>query len=263
MEKQDARTIYNPTSHCLECIPAVTHTKQGVCATLCRGNKTLIMDIIPVIPKPPGCHVMGLYKMVTTSLPREMPPGWKRAYKAYFGKDKVIPEDVHDLSQDETSQDETSQDETSQDDIKKRGKYILVKLLNYGPRPNYQIRAAQSLNAIAKLTGSKEDLKAFMYGKTLLKLLKIEDVGSYLLKKVFLTRTNMWREMSAAHRQTEEMHERMALLTLLESPEVLRQFGRRINIGHEDFHLKLVNEGIILLNHEDSDSQSNGRYPVQ
>ena len=121
-------------------------------------------------------------------------------------------------------------------------RYILVKLLNYGPEPNYQIRPTQSINAISKLTSEHADCLAYQYAKTLIKLLGLSDVGSYLLKKAFLANTNYNRDIVAVQKEGE--HERAGLLALLRSPEFVHTFVRKIDLSKLD---EMVEEGIITL----------------
>ena len=167
---------YVPFSHCVNCIPVVTHTKQGICLLVKRKGTTLIMDLIPVLPSPPIKNVMALYSMITNKLRLEMPPGWKKGFKSYFTKDQVIPEDMYDLCR-------------CIPDNKDKGTKIniLIKLLTYGPEPNYQIRAAQAVNAISKLTGNKTDRTLYQFIKVLKNLLSVQDVGSYTIKKIILS----------------------------------------------------------------------------
>ena len=124
---------------------------------------------------------MKMYRTIVSSLLKEKPPGWKKALMAYFHKDKVIPEEMHTFSQLPT--------EGQKEDC-----YILVKLLSYGPEPNYQIRATHSMNAISELTAVKADCLTYQYVKALIKLLGIKNLGSYTIKKLFLTDKNNWRK---------------------------------------------------------------------
>ena len=201
---RETSNLYNPVTHCLHCIPVVTHTKQGICILVNGNGKTLIMDLIPVLPSPQNVQeesLIQLYSCITTSLRVEKPPGWKKAFMAYFTKDKVIPEEMKELSH-------TAVTRTSQK------RYILVKLLSYGPEPNYQIRATQSVDAIFKLTALEADRLTYQYVKTLIKLLGIENVGSYLIKKLFLTHTNVHKDLLAAI-LSKGSHERMNLYAVL------------------------------------------------
>ena len=230
-EQQDAANRHNPVTHCVNCVPVVTHTKQGICVLVRHKEKkkTLIMDLIPVLPAPPTGSLMSFYALIITSLMREKPPGWKRAFMAYFTKDKVIPEEMEELMHEEDGEGE-----------KKR--YILVKLLSHGPEPNYQIRPTQSIDAISKLTSEHADCLAYQFAKTLVKLLGIEGIGSYLLKKAFLTATNYIRETVAIKKEGE--HENTGLLLLLMSPEFVNIFVRKIDPSYNE---KIVKEGIITL----------------
>ena len=227
---RETLNLYNPITHCLNCIPVVTHTKQGICVLVNGNGKTLIMDLIPVLPSPQNEWIeslMELYSCITTSLLEEKPPGWKKAFMAYFTKDKVIPEEMQELSQIATQ------------DVQKR--YILVKLLNYGPEPNYQIRATQSVDAISKLTAVEADCLTYQYVKTLIKLLGIENVGSYLIKKLFLTHTNFMKDQAAA--AAKGVHERTNLFVVLSSSELAHFFSNRIKLDLDS----IVDEGIIPL----------------
>ena len=38
--------LYRPFTHCADCIPVVTHTKQGICILVKKGDKILLTDLI-------------------------------------------------------------------------------------------------------------------------------------------------------------------------------------------------------------------------
>ena len=227
-KQQETANRHNPVTHCVNCVPVVTHTKQGICVLVRHKEKkkTLMMDLIPVLPAPPTGSLMSFYALIITSLLREKPPGWKRAFMAYFTKDKVIPEEMDELMDSKDGEEE---------------RYILVKLLSHGPEPNYQIRPTQSIDAISKLTSEHADCLAYQFAKCLVKLLGIEDIGSYLLKKAFLTATNYKRKMTAIKKEGE--HENYGLLILLTSPEFEEIFARKIDFSLEE----ILKEGIITL----------------
>ena len=249
LNKQAKLNVFTPATHCRDCIPVVTHTKQGICILLKGHGKTLIMDLIPVLPSPQDVTkepLMGLYKTITTSLLIEMPPGWKKAFMAYFTKDKAVPEEMHELSQVIQNFEEDNNlglshqgkkkplddnkvngMETCQNATIQEKHYILVKLLNYGPTENYQIRATQPVNAIANFTGERTDALAYQYVKTLGKLLEIDGVGSYLTKKLYLSQTNIWRSWTIA--AGKERQERLNLFAVLASHEILLFFRSRID----------------------------------
>ena len=234
LNERETGNTHNPFTHCQKCIPVVTHTKQGVCVLLKGHGRVLIMDLIPVLPSPQedSQPLMEMYSLITTSLLEEKPPGWKKAFMAYFTKDKVLAEEMHKLL-------EESQEQTD------RRRYILVKILNYGHEPNFQIRATQSIDAIAKLTSEHGDCLSYQYAKALTKLLDIQDVNSYLTKKAYLSPTNYNRSMVASH--GEGQHERRGLLAIISSQELQRSFSKRIDFDNPEFGDKLTKEGIILL----------------
>ena len=74
----------------------------------------------------------------------------------------------------------------------------------------------------------------------MVKLLGIEGIGSYHLKKSFLTATNYNREVVAIKREGE--HENTGLFTLLTSPEFRNTFERKVDLNDD---VKIVKEGII------------------
>ena len=75
-KQQDNANRHNPVTHCLKCVPVVTHTKQGICVLVkYKKEKTLIMDFIPVLPAPPTDSLMSFYALIITSLLREKPLG--------------------------------------------------------------------------------------------------------------------------------------------------------------------------------------------
>ena len=255
--------MFTPTTHCLKCLPVVTHTKQGICILVKRMEETLIMDLIPVLPSPPIETVMKFYRTMVTSHLRDRPCGWKKAFGSYFTKDKVLPEDMHDLAQKSkktviAKKIVIVKRKTKSIALVRRTKchvrrscratnYILVKLLNYGPRPNIQIRPTQSVDAISKLTSEHANARAFQYAKVLKKLLGIEAVGSYLMKKAFLTNANHGRAESSTITRSEDEHARLSLKSVLESPEVKPFFKSRIDYENKDFETKLRDDGLVLI----------------
>ena len=224
----------DPITHCQKCIPVVTHTRQGLCVLLKGHGKVLIMDLIPVLPSPQEVTepLMRMYRLITTSLLKEKHPGWKKAFMAYFTKDKVLPDEMHQLTQPEEND--------SPDD-----RYILIKLMHYGPEPNYQIRATQSIDAISKLTSEHADCLSYQYAKTLTKLLGIKDVSSYLMKKAFLSRTNYLRGTMTIHQNGEQ--QRWNLYNIITSPELKKFFASKLDFENPKFPEKLALDGIILL----------------
>ena len=120
-------------------------------------------------------------------------------------------------------------------------RYILVKLLNYGPEPNYQIRPTQSIGAISKLTSQHADCLAYRFGKTLIKLLGIKNIGNYLLKKSFLRSTNYYKDFLIGKNERE--HEQAGLLALMGSPEFANIFARKKYFTSDE---NVINEGIIF-----------------
>ena len=293
-EKKSQLGVYTPATHCEECIPVVTHTKQGICVVVKGHGKNLLMDLIPVLPSPQDAKkepLMKLYKMITTSLLSEKPPGWKKAFMAYFTKDKVIPEEMQELSQvkfDDVKASSVKRVSQSYGKSKRRSKgkglpssyaynirntfkaeqngkgslqgngkrkkktlakgkdkqklrYILVKVLHYGPEPNYQVRATQSVNAIAQFSEVKADRLTFQEVKTLTKLLRVENLASYLVKKVFLSPTNMDRLPSAEASKGRE--DRVSLYRTLVSPEIRHFFSSRVKFDINS----IFQEGIIPL----------------
>ena len=234
---QSKINVYTPITHCENCIPTVTHTKQGICVLVRGHGKILIMDLIPVLPSPQDVKtepLMKLYKMITTSLLKEKPPGRKKAYNAYFSKDKVVPEEMHQLSQVNPEGQENTE-----------SRYILVKIISYGPEPNFQIRATQSVNAIAKFTGERVNALTYQYVKTLGKLVEVEDLGGYMLKKVYLSPTNYMRTQGII--TTNRIHERCNLWTTVTSQEIIPFFQSKVNFEDGNFADSIVNKGIIPL----------------
>ena len=234
---QSNLNVFTPATHCEHCIPVVTHTKQGICVLVRGHGKTLIMDLIPVLPSPQDVKtepLMKLYKLITTSLLEEKPPGWKKAYNAYFTKDKVVPEEMQQLSQINHGGQE-----------KAEPRYILVKLLNYGQEPNFQIRATQSVDAIAKFTKARADALTYQYVKTLGKLVEVEELGGYMMKKVYLSPTNYARTIMGI--AAKGKHERGNLSTTLISPEIIPFFQSRVNYEDEQIVDLIYNKGIIPL----------------
>ena len=273
-------------THSQECLPVVTHTKQGICVVKGHG-KNLLMDLIPVLPSPQDEKkepLIKLYKMITTSLLSEKPPGWKKAFMTYFTKDKVVPEEMQELSQVKFEDAETSSaqrvshsygygkykcrakgqglssrypdnirkifkaKENGKDHLqgnvkrkktqakgkdKQKLRYILVKVLHYGPEPNYQVRATQSVNAIAQFSEVKADRLTFQEVKTLTKLLRVEDLASYLVKKVFLSPTNMDRLPSAE--ASKGRMDRQSFYRTLVSPEIEPFFSHRVKFHFDSF----------------------------
>lgn len=268
------QNVYSPTTHCMECIPVVTHTKQGICVLVKRKDKILIMDLIPVLPSPPVDNVMNFYRMVITSLHWERPCGWKKAFNAYFTKDKVIPPEMHDLAHGwkkvryaktkkagrrvvvKRKEKNVRVKQATKSVVMQRKKtfgitgernYILVKLLHYGQGPNSHIRPTQSVDAISKLTSEHSDCRAFQYAKVLKKLLGIEDIGSYLMKKAFLTTTNYNRVDSYVVSSDQEHQARLGLRSILHNSETFSFFNRKLDYKHKQFQSKLTKEGILLL----------------
>ena len=232
--ERETSSVFNPVTHCTKCIPVVTHTKQGICVLVKGHGRVLIMDLIPVLPSPQDCQepLMKMYSRITESILHKKPPGWKSAFTAKLTKDKVVPEEMEQLSQN-----------NDLEDVDKR--YILVKLLNYGPEPNYQIRATQSIDAISKLTACHGDCLAYQYAKSVVKLLDITTVDSFVMKKFFLTHTNYQREMDLVHGKLR--HGIEGLYSILTHSELALKLANRINYSHLDYKGKLTKEGIILL----------------
>ena len=222
--------LYRPFTHCADCIPVVTHTKQGICILVKKGDKILLTDLIPLLPPPPDMSIMQLYNMTITSLLEEKPRGWGKAFMAYFTKDKCIPQEMEDLS------------EKNYDS--KAG--IGVKLLNYGPENNHAIRPGQSIGAVQKFTSNEGDRVAFQSLKVVLKLLGIEGIGSYVIKKSFLAGTNVERDWAEESIKTNHVREREGLWSLLHSPEIRPSIEGRVVLELEA-HGKLLKEGIIQL----------------
>ena len=232
--ERETSSLFNPVTHCTNCIPVVTHTKQGICVLVKGHGRVLIMDLIPVLPSPQDCKepLMKMYSRITESILHKKPPGWKSAFTAKLTKDKVVPEEMEQLSQN-----------NDLEEVDKR--YILVKLLNYGHEPNYQIRATQSIDAISKLTGCHEDCLAYQYAKSVVKLLSIKTADSFVMKKFFLTQTNYKREIPSSHGKIR--HERMGLHLILTDSVLKLKLTNRINYSHPDYNDKLLKEGIIVL----------------
>ena len=205
-----AQGAYNPSTHCTNCIPVVTHTRQGVCVLTKRKGKTLIMDLIPLLPCPER-KVMWMFSMVTTSLLKEKPLGWNKSLMNYFSKDRVVPEAMHELSQE------------LEPDFNLA---LAVKLLNYGPSQNYQIRPGQAAKSLSSITGDEANRCAYQYAKTLLKLLQIENVGSYTVKKIILSCSQDLRGNSTS--MDTETQARHILGNILENPEVKHSFAKKV-----------------------------------
>ena len=130
---------------------------------------------------------------------------------------------------------------------------LAIKLLNYGDEDDddeaaatFQIRPGQALSAVSKLNSEHSDCLAFQYAKVLKSLLGISDVGSYLMKKVFLSQSNQIRKIASM--AASGKHERMGLFSILNHPELRPVFEeKRVHFEHTDFQSKLIIEGIILL----------------
>ena len=165
---------------------------------------------------------------------KEKPPGWRKAYNAYYGKDKVVPEEMHQLSQVNIAGQEITE-----------SRYILVKLLNHGPEPNYQMRATQSVDAIGKFTAKRADALTYQYVKTLGKLVQVEELGGYMMKKVYLSPTNYMRAQSVI--SAEEIHERSSIAATLTSPEIKPFFQSRVNFDDSTIGKSILWKGIIPL----------------
>lgn len=243
-KKQSLLNVFTPATHCTDCIPVVTHTKQGICVLVKRHGQTLIMDLIPVLPSPQDARrepLMDTYRMITTSLMDEKPPGWKKAYMAYFSKDKIVPQEMHELSQ---IPQESPQEATAGNEEQMEKRYILVKLLGYAPEPNYQIRATQSVNAIAKFTRAKNDRLTYQYVKTLAKLLAIENLGGYMTKKLFLSHTNTFRHPS--EKSIDGRDANQTLYFTLRSLEIRPYFSSRIPFDLLDPKQLFINGNIPL-----------------
>ena len=221
---------FTPVTHCVKCIPVVTHTKQGICVMVKRKGKVLLMDLIPMLSEMEELPLMRLYQTVNTSLPNEKPPGWPKVFMSYFSKDKVVPQDMEEEEKLATA----------------RSQGLAIKILNYGDGRNYHIRPGQLLGAISKLNSEHSDCKAFQYAKSLKSLLDLGDsLSSYLFKKIFLSKANTLREMASMAGKGK--HERLGLFSILNNPEVRPILKDRIDFNNTKFQKQLLDHGNILL----------------
>ena len=87
---------------------------------------------------------------------------------------------------------------------------------------------------------------AFQSLKVVLKLLGIEGIGSYVIKKAFLAGTNVERDWAEEVKKTDHFREREGLWSLLQSPEIRPSIEERVVLELEA-NSKLKKEGILQL----------------
>ena len=205
-----------PPTHCKNCIPAVAMTRAGPCIVLEYLESTLIsIDIIPLFPSPEKNPVV-LYNVVTRTLIREEPSGWRKYLKRFLKTDRILPESIALVG------------DTSKP-------YICMKIINFeADQSNFILRPGQILE-IAEL---QDEMLKTVY--ILMKALKDHfkaDVKSYFLKKVLLLPDHLAMAKSEASTnqqgQTEsgELHkeELQLLFRCLSHPTLKVVFEKHID----------------------------------
>ena len=148
-------------------------TRAGPCIVLEYLESdlwTLIsIDIIPLFPCPESNPVV-LYNLVTRTLIREEPQGWRKYLKRFLKTNRILPESIALIK-----------------DTAKP--YICMKILNFeSGQPNFILRPGQILE-IDEL--QDERLKRVYIWMKALKDHFTAEVKSYFLKKVLLLPANL------------------------------------------------------------------------
>lgn len=180
LSRQGVSSIFSPFTHCLNHIPAVCQTKLGLCLVLkwqtagMRSEglppKNVVVDLIEGIPVPVN-DTLSLYSGVLTSLLSEMPVGWEKVIDSHISRDRCVPDDFEGMRARDAKFSETSTN------------YVGVKLLSWGPEPNYHLRPGQTVEV--EQFRDPKIRKAYIILKALIKMLKIKIEG-YMLKKSVL-----------------------------------------------------------------------------
>ena len=115
--------------HCLNCLPAVTHTKLGVCLIFKYNMMTtLTVDLIMVF-KVLAKSTLGLFDKVFKTLIEKQPPNWLPYFNGVIKRDTILPDAFNEQRQTDTEEELD----------------IAIKILNYGPDSNYIVRPKQEL----------------------------------------------------------------------------------------------------------------------
>ena len=170
--KNGSVKIYSPWTHCVDHRPVVCQTKLGACLNLQwqdeqmlrtgQEPENVVIDLIMGFPFGDS-NTMDIYKGVLTSISNEMPTGWRGVIDSRFHRDRVIPDDMEEMS--------------------KSGNFIGIKLMLWGPAPNYFLRPGQTVQVDKFENGKVRE--AYLVLKGLIKHFQL-NVSSYLLKKILL-----------------------------------------------------------------------------
>ena len=183
-------------------------TRAGPCIVLEYLESdlwTLIsIDIIPLFPCPESNPVV-LYNLVTRTLIREEPQGWRKYLKRFLKTNRILPESIALIK-----------------DTAKP--YICMKILNFDSRePNFILRPGQILE-IDEL--QDERLKTVYIWMKALKDHFRAEVKSYFLKKVLLLPAHMAKLSKEEDQRQEESNrsseEELKLLFLCLSHPTLK-----------------------------------------
>ena len=143
--------------------------------------KNVVIDLISGFPVP-EIDTLSIYKDVITCLMEEMPPGWQKVLDSHVTRDRVIPDDMEEI-------DNRTFEEHSKN-------LLGIKLLVWGPRPNYHLRPGQTVEV--EQFSNENTKQAYIILKGLIKLMKLK-ISTYMLKKTLLGSSSYRQEANPTH----------------------------------------------------------------
>ena len=179
--------------------------------------QNVVVDLIEGIPVR-KTDTLEIYKGVLTSLLDEMPPGWDKVWSSHISRDRPIPDDMQEMK-------ERRFHESSWN-------YLGVKLLSWGPSPNYHLRPGQTV----KVEQFKEAnlRESYVVTKALIKMLKLP-LETYLMKKSGLG-SSSYRPDNQPIGDT--------IWNMLVTPELFSEFSKYVKIEEiTDEFVPLTEEG--------------------
>ena len=212
VEEQRAKgtsSIYCPQTHCLDHLPAICQTKLGICLVLKFQSATMttprnvVVDLITGLPVNEN-STLGIYEKVLTNLMKEKPPGFQKVLDSHFSRDRAIPDDMDDMLRREFGEQSVN--------------FLGIKLLSWGPGPNYQVRPGQTVKV--NQFADKKTKEAYIVLKGLVKMLDI-NVSGYLLKKSLLG-TSTYR--------VDGLPRYLIVRNAMISPELWAEFSKYVKI---------------------------------
>ena len=169
----------NEFMHCpgkIHC-PLITNTKLGPCLVYQFEQFILTADFVPLFPVIFECdnehsnRVFALQgKVFDTLLSPDPPVNFLAFTKGVLAKDRILPEEFYDMSK--------------TDNIQNKGPiFVALKLLNYNKESYSVVKPFQNIE-IAELKVNDNMRIIYTIIKVLTKMLKVEDLISYTIKKV-------------------------------------------------------------------------------